>query len=109
MEETLLSPDPPETQTLELDELWSFVQRRENKVWIWIALCRATRQIVAFALGDRSETTCRKLWEAIPVAYKQGHCYSDFWDAYANVVPAEQHTPVTLRSGETARVERRHE
>jgi hypothetical protein len=35
------------TLALELNELWSFVLKRANKRWIWIALCRATRQVVA--------------------------------------------------------------
>src|SRR5215472_2207073 len=50
---TLVPPDAQET--LELDELWSFVQRKVQQVWVWIALCRRTRQVVAFALGDRSK------------------------------------------------------
>ena len=40
--------------------------------------------------GDRSEKTCRKLWEAIPQAYRVGHCYTDFWSAYQAVIPEEQ-------------------
>ena len=39
---------------LELDELWSFVFEKSNKQWIWIALCRRTRQVVAHYIGDRS-------------------------------------------------------
>lgn len=54
--------------TLELDEQWSFVLKRANKRWIWLALCRATRQVVAYVSGDRSEATGRKLWERIPAA-----------------------------------------
>lgn len=38
---------------LELDELWSFVYRKSEKVWVWLALCRKTRQVVAFVTGDR--------------------------------------------------------
>jgi len=91
---------------LELDEAWSFVLKRENKVWIWLALCRATRQIVAFAVGDRSAETCRKLWEAIPPEYRQGHCFSDFWEAYQNVIPPEQHTACGKGTGQTAHIER---
>jgi hypothetical protein len=36
LSETLIAPDPsePETTTLELDELWSFVTKRANKRWI---------------------------------------------------------------------------
>jgi len=53
---TLVAPDPEDaaSTTLELDELWSFVLNKVNQVWVWIALCRKTRQVVASALGDRS-------------------------------------------------------
>ena len=55
---------------LELDEMWSFVYEKKNKKWLWIALCRRTRQIVAFAIGDRSDNTCKELWENIPSNYQ---------------------------------------
>jgi IS1 family transposase len=91
---------------LELDELWSFVYRKSNKRWIWIALCRRTRQVVAFAIGDRSEETCRRLWESIPSAYRFCHTYSDFWDAYRKVFDANRHQSVGKETGQTAHVER---
>jgi insertion element IS1 protein InsB len=56
---------------LELDELWSFVYRKGDKVWVWLALCRETRQVVAFVMGDRSGATCERLWRAIPESYKE--------------------------------------
>lgn len=71
-------PDDPEATTLELDELWSFVLKKTRKRWIWLALCRKTRQVVAYFIGDRSEASCRKLWERVPKAYRGGRCYSDF-------------------------------
>jgi insertion element IS1 protein InsB len=91
---------------LELDELWTFVLRKSDAVWIWIALCRQSRQIVAFVVGDRSEATCRRLWDAIPAAYRLAICYSDFWAAYAAVIPPTQHRPVGKETGETAHIER---
>lgn len=106
MRTTLLAPEDPTSTTLELDELWSFVLKKANDSWIWIALCRQTRQVVAYALGDRSKKTCQRLWEAIPEEYRQGHCFSDFWAAYATVIPQEQHTAVGKETGETAHVER---
>ena len=71
---------------LELDELWSFVQRKAQKRWLWVALNRRTRQIVAFVIGDRSAQTCRKLWQRIAYEYRQGCSYSDFWQAYEQLV-----------------------
>jgi hypothetical protein len=67
VKETLLPATP--NDVLELDELWSFVQQKEQTRWVWTAICRRTRQIVAFVIGDRSKTTCLRLWEAIP----EGH------------------------------------
>jgi len=91
---------------LELDELWSFVLKKTRKRWIWIALCRQTRQVVAFVVGDRSAKACRRLWKMIPAGYRLAHCYTDFWEAYSKVLPAAQHTAVGKETGETAHVER---
>jgi IS1 family transposase len=108
LSETLVSPDAkdPKSTIMEIDELWSFVDNKGNKVWIWIALCRKTRQIVARAVGDRSEKTCRELWNNIPKAYREGHCFTDFWQAYQLVIPKDQLTQVGKETGETAHVER---
>jgi insertion element IS1 protein InsB len=93
LNQTLIAPDGsnPASTILELDELWSFVTKKTNQAWIWIALCRQTRQVVAYAIGDRSQSTCRRLWQAIPAAYRAGHCFTDFWAAYQTVIPEEQH------------------
>ena len=100
-----LDPARPD-DVLELDELWSFVYQKSNKQWIWIALCRRTRQIVAYAVGDRDEKTCRLLWQRIPLAYRHCHTYSDFWDAYQKVFNSGRHHSVGKETGQTAHVER---
>jgi insertion element IS1 protein InsB len=61
---------------------------------------------VSYARGDRRKSTCSKLWEDIPEAYRVGHCLTDFWSAYRAVIPEEQHTAVGKETGETAHVER---
>lgn len=86
--------------------MWSFVYKKENKRWLWLALCKKTRQIVAFAMGDRSEKTCQELWDNIPKSYRQAICYSDFWDAYQKVIPESQHQAVDKKSGLTNHIER---
>lgn len=91
---------------LELDELWSFVGFRKNKRWLWTVLCRRTRQIIAFTIGDRSEKTCRKLWKRIPETYRSCQSFSDFWDAYQKIFPKETHQSVGKDSGQTNHIER---
>jgi insertion element IS1 protein InsB len=39
---------------LEVDEIWSLVFKKAHTRWLWTAMCRRTRQIVAFVIGDRS-------------------------------------------------------
>jgi len=91
---------------LELDELWSFVLKKANKRWVWTALCRRTRQIVAFFIGDRSEASCRQLWRRIPLAYKHCCSFSDFWEAYQLVFASDRHQSVGKDSGQTCHIER---
>jgi IS1 family transposase len=91
---------------LELDELWSFVGCKANKRWIWAALCRRTRQIVAYFIGDRSEASCLALWRRIPRAYVRCHSFSDFWHAYQQVFDPGQHQSVGKDSGQTNHIER---
>ena len=98
--------EEPEGEVLELDELWSFVFEKQRKRWIWIAQCRRTRQVVAYAIGDRGEATCRKLWKRIPESYRGGILYSDFWESYQKVLPEDQHQAVGKSSGQTSHVER---
>ncbi|MES2464223.1 MAG: IS1 family transposase, partial [Armatimonadota bacterium] len=91
---------------VEMDELWSFVRRKDQKRWIWLALCRRTRQIIAFAIGDRSEATCRILWSRLPKGYRAKRTYTDFWHAYEAVVPDWHHWPVGKDEGQTNHIER---
>jgi len=55
----------------EVDELWSFVGKKVNRQWLWIALEAQTRQVVAFHVGDRSRESAGALWGKIPVVLSQ--------------------------------------
>lgn len=91
---------------LELDEVWSFVFIKTAKYWLWTAICRRTRQIVAFVLGDHRAETCQSWWNQIPEAYRHGHPFSDFWDAYQKVFPKETQRSVGKDSGQANLMER---
>ena len=104
MSRTLVEANPDDV--LEIDELWSFVRFRKNKRWVWLAQCRRTRQIVAYAVGDRSETTCALLWARVPEAYKQGLVFTDFWTAYQQVIPKVLHRAGGKGAGQTCHIER---
>lgn len=93
-------------ETLELDELWSFVLRRKDKRWVWLAQCRRTRLVVTYVIGSHGEKSCRLRWEFIPAGYEGGLLYTDFWAAYAEVLPQEKHRATGKEEGQTCHVER---
>ena len=91
---------------LEIDEMWSFVANKEQKRWIWLALCRRTRQIVAFYVGKRDETAAQQLWQRIEYPYTLCAMDTDQYRAYNGVVPAHLHWAKEKQSGATAHIER---
>jgi len=88
-----------------LDEEWTFVKKKMNKRWLWIALSRTTKQAVAYFIGDRTTESCKKFEEKIPERYKETFKFSDLWDSYNEVFP-ENHKSVEKGSGETCHIER---
>jgi IS1 family transposase len=91
---------------LELDELWSFVGCKAQPRWLWLALCRRTRQVVAYWLGDRSEIGALQLWRRLPLAYVRCASFSDCWQAYADIFDPQRHHMVGKDEGQTNHVER---
>jgi len=95
-----------EGEALELDEMWTFVGRKKRKVWLWLAVERARRRIVAWVLGRRDAATARRLWLARPPRYHR-HCWSftDLWEAYVGVLPRWHQRRCPKGSGGTNIVE----
>ncbi|WNN90265.1 IS1 family transposase [Gloeocapsopsis dulcis] len=93
--------------TIQCDELWSFVDHKGNKQWVWLALDADTREIVGVYIGTRDETAARQLWNSLSPVYRQcAVAYTDFWAAYAAVLPNKRHRAVGKETGKTSYVER---
>ena len=87
--------------------MWSFVGSRRDPWWVWVALDAGTRQVVAMMVGDRSEATARRLWEALPEEYKEAATvFSDFYVVYRSVVPVGRHVACGKEQGLTNHIER---
>ena len=93
--------------TLECDELWSFVQKKSNKQWVWLALDVETREIVGVWVGRRDGKAARKLWQSLPAVYRQcAVSYTDFWGAYREIFPRTRHRAIGKETGLTNHIER---
>src|SRR5512144_1422652 len=92
---------------VEADELLSFVSNKKNKQWLWLAMDVKTKQVIAFSVGDRSKRSARKLWKAIPEAYKQKAIfYTDQYVGYPGIIPATQHQAISKQFRKTNHIER---
>ncbi len=92
---------------MEADELWSFVEKKENKQWIWLVIDKLSKQIIAVEIGDHSQESAKKLYEQIPDAIKENAViYTDLWKAYGEVIPTDQHITCEKGSGLTNTIER---
>ncbi len=93
--------------TIQCDELWSFVDHKGNKQWVWLALDADTREIVGVYIGARDEGAAHQLWKSLPAVYRQcAIAYTDFWAAYASVLPSKRHRVVGKETGKTSYIER---
>lgn len=74
---------------------------------MWLALDTVTREIVGVYMGARDEEAAQCLWGSLPAVYRQcAVAYTDFWAAYAAVLPITRHRAVGKETGKTSLVER---
>jgi len=105
-------PDRPSDVILrrveaEADAMYSFVKRKAHEQWLWLAIDRATRHILAFHVGDRSGTGARQLWADLPAVYReQATLYTDQYGVYQGVIPAERHKAMTRKARLTKPIKR---
>jgi len=93
---------------IQLDEMWSFVGKKADKKWIWLALNPSNRQIVAMHVGSRGKQDAMLFWEKIPKVFREkAGFFTDYWKAYRAAIGNEdRHFAVGKQSGLTAYIER---
>ena len=86
------SPSKLQVIGLQLDEMWSFVQNKKRKAWIWVVFEPESRQVLAFHIGGRGIKSMKKLWKKIPYRLRS-NCYfeTDDWEAYRSILPNDRH------------------
>ena len=83
------------------------MNNKGNKQWVWLAIDEQTKEIVGVYIGKRDREAARKLWLSLPGVYRQcAVVYTDFWEAYEQVIPAKRHRAVGKETGKTSYIER---
>jgi insertion element IS1 protein InsB len=105
-------PNPPGEVIMrrveaEADAMCSFVKQKANKHWLWLAIDRSTRQIIAFYVGYHSRDSAKQLWVNLPAVYQeQAIFYTDQYEVYKGVIPAARHKAITKKARKTNHIER---
>ena len=76
---------------IQADELWSFVQKKANKRWIWVAYDPVHRLVITYYIGKRSKKAAKKFWNKIPKELQQCFFETDDWEAYQSIIPSQKH------------------
>lgn len=74
----------------EVDELWSFIGRKSNAVWITYAIERETRRIMGFCVGNKTKTNIRPLINKL-LSFDPKRIYTDGLNIYPRLIPKEVH------------------
>jgi insertion element IS1 protein InsB len=88
----------------ELDEMWSYVQSKENPHWLWHAIDHKTGEILAYVFGERRDAVFLKL-KALLEPFGITHFYTDNWGAYERHLPSEKQV---VGKANTQKIERKH-
>lgn len=93
---------PPRTRDLEIDESWSFIQKKSEQCWCWYGLNRSATRIAAYVLGRRTDASCQQLSDKLAGCAVENF-YTDDWQSHAKILPGERHT---ISKAETLNIER---
>lgn len=81
---------PSRVTDLQVDEMWSFVGKKDNQRWLWYGFDAARKQICAYVLGRRTDASCEQLLKKLSDCQVLRYC-TDAWESYEKLLPATHH------------------
>ena len=88
----------------EVDEMWSFVGKKQEPRWLWHALDHQTGKVLAYVFGRRKDEVFLQL-KALLTPFGITRYYTDYWGAYQRNLAPEVHRP---GKHNTQQIERKH-
>jgi insertion element IS1 protein InsB len=88
----------------ELDEMWSFVGKKENQRWLWHAIDHQSGQVLAYVLGTHKDEVFLNL-KSLLAPFGITRFYTDDWGAYQRHLDPANHE---IGKQNTQKIERKH-
>jgi insertion element IS1 protein InsB len=90
MTDSIVAPKSELNAAWEVDELWTYIGRKDNEYWIAYALNRQTRQVVDFIIGKRTKATLKELIDRLLLSNPK-IIRTDRLTVYQRIIPKELH------------------
>ena len=88
----IITPKKLHYDSLEVDEFWTYVGSKKNKVWLIYAYHRATCEIVSYVCGKRDRKTAKKLRKKLKsIGVTFDTIYTDNLDSFVAVFQDDNH------------------
>ncbi|HCL06873.1 MAG TPA: IS1 family transposase [Chitinophagaceae bacterium] len=83
-------PIPANCKEVELDELRTYIGRKENQYWVAYAICSQTKKPIDFVVGKRSKQTLATIVNTLLLS-KVEKIRTDKLNIYRGLIPHNQH------------------
>jgi len=94
----------PRVEEAEVDEMWSFVGKKQEPRWLWHALDHQTGKVLASVFGRPKDEVFPQL-KALLTPFGMTRYYTDYWGASQRNLAPEVHRP---GKHNTQQIERKH-
>jgi insertion element IS1 protein InsB len=91
-------------RSVEVDEMWSFVESKKQQRWLWHAIDHMTGKVLAYVFGERTDECFIRLQQLLK-PFGISTFYTDDWGAYNRYLLPEQHV---VSKKYTQAIERKH-
>ena len=81
---------PARLADVEVDEMWSFVEKKRHQYWLWYAFAPKTKQVIGYVRGRRTDATCQLLLDKL-ARCQITRFYTDHWESYEKLIPSHRH------------------
>lgn len=93
-----------EKREAEVDEMWSFVKKKEEQRWLWHAIDHRTGKILAYTFGRRKDEVFLELKELLE-PFGITKFYTDGWGTYQRHLDKSKHV---VGKRNTQKIENKH-
>jgi insertion element IS1 protein InsB len=81
-----------QAEEAEVDEMWSYVEKKTVPRWLWHAIDHQTGKVLAYVFGRRTDEAFLQL-KALLEPFRITRYHTDYWGAYTRHLDPAEHNP----------------